>query len=71
MKVMKDQNLNRHHTMAVQAVTFIFNILGVRSVQYIQYVLPPFLNIIRTGDAHIREVNSLNYYSKTNFFCLQ
>lgn len=28
MRIIKDSNLSRHHTMAVQAIVFIFNCLG-------------------------------------------
>nr|XP_046918339.1 serine/threonine-protein kinase mTOR-like [Dermatophagoides farinae] len=53
--VMKDPQASSQHTMAVQAMAFIFNVLKVRSVPYLPSILPPFINIIRTGDPKIRE----------------
>lgn len=55
VQVMKDPNASTHHTMAVQAVAFIFNVLRLRSVPYLQNILPPFINIIRTGEPRIKE----------------
>lgn len=55
VRVMKDPNLSAQHTMAVQAVDFIFSVIKGRSVQYLPHVLPPFLNIIRCGEAKIKE----------------
>jgi hypothetical protein len=68
MRVMREPALNGHHTMAVQAVAFIFNVLGVRSVPYIQHVLPPFINVIRTGEPHIREVQYLHFFHYYSYF---
>ena len=55
MRVMKDPCSSTQHTMAVQAVAFIFNVLQMRSVPYIQHILPPFINIIRSGEPRIKE----------------
>lgn len=55
MRIMKDPSASNQHTMAVQAVAFIFNVLQMRSVQYIQHILPPFINIIRSGEPRIKE----------------
>lgn len=55
VQVMKDPNASSQHTMAVQAVAFIFNVLKVRSVPYLHNILPPFINIIRTGEPRIKE----------------
>lgn len=55
IKVMKDPTASSQHTMAVQAVAFIFNFLKIRSVPYIPHILPPFINIIRTGELRIKE----------------
>ncbi|RWS10462.1 hypothetical protein B4U79_12736 [Dinothrombium tinctorium] len=55
MRIMKDPSLSQHHTMVVQAITFIFINLGVRCVPYIQQVLPAFINVIRSSDPSFRE----------------
>lgn len=55
VKVMKDPAASSQHTIAVQAVAFIFSVLKVRSVPYIPHILPPFINIIRTGEMHVKE----------------
>ena len=38
MRILKDQSLSQHHTMAIQALGFIFKSLGVKSVPYLPQV---------------------------------
>lgn len=56
MRILRDPSLSNHHTMVVQAVTFIFKSLGLKCVQFLPQVMPTFLNVIRVCDANIREV---------------
>ncbi|MGH0162634.1 UNVERIFIED_CONTAM: hypothetical protein FKN15_004387 [Acipenser sinensis] len=55
MRILRDPSLSNHHTMVVQAVTFIFKSLGLKCVQFLPQVMPTFLNVIRVCDANIRE----------------
>ncbi|XP_017768823.1 PREDICTED: target of rapamycin [Nicrophorus vespilloides] len=55
MKIIRDPTLSQHHTMVVQAVTFIFKSLGIKCVPYISQVLPSYLNVVRTADINFRE----------------
>ncbi|GAB6019044.1 hypothetical protein CHUAL_000671 [Chamberlinius hualienensis] len=55
MKIIRDPTLSQHHTMVVQAVTFIFKSLGIKCVPYLQQVLPSLFNVIRTSDNTFRE----------------
>ncbi|XP_071144772.1 serine/threonine-protein kinase mTOR-like isoform X1 [Mytilus edulis] len=55
MKIIRDPNLSQHHTMVVQAITFIFKSVGIKCVPYIQQVIPAYLNVIRTADTNFRE----------------
>lgn len=55
MRIIKDPTLAQHHTMVVQAVTFIFKSLGIKCVPYISQVLPSLLNVVRTADMNFRE----------------
>uniref|UniRef100_A0A2H8U2W2 Serine/threonine-protein kinase TOR n=1 Tax=Melanaphis sacchari TaxID=742174 RepID=A0A2H8U2W2_9HEMI len=55
IRIIRDPNLFQHHTMVVQAITFIFQSLGIKCVAYIPQVMPSFLNVIRTADANFRE----------------
>ncbi|XP_071445181.1 serine/threonine-protein kinase mTOR [Hetaerina americana] len=55
MRIIRDPTLSQHHTMVVQAVTFIFKSLGIKCVPYISQVMPSFLNVVRTADANFRE----------------
>uniref|UniRef100_A0A672YHX5 Serine/threonine-protein kinase TOR n=1 Tax=Sphaeramia orbicularis TaxID=375764 RepID=A0A672YHX5_9TELE len=55
MRILRDPSLSNHHTMVVQAVTFIFKSLGLKCVQFLPQVMPTFLNVIRVCDASIRE----------------
>ncbi|NXC82578.1 MTOR kinase, partial [Cercotrichas coryphoeus] len=55
MRIFRDQSLSQHHTMVVQAITFIFKSLGLKCVQFLPQVMPTFLNVIRVCDGAIRE----------------
>lgn len=59
MRILRDPSLSNHHTMVVQAVTFIFKSLGLKCVQFLPQVMPTFLNVIRVCDASIREVRRI------------
>ena len=58
MRIFRDQSLSHHHTMVVQAITFIFKSLGLKCVQFLPQVMPTFLNVIRVCDGAIREVSA-------------
>ncbi|XP_064598762.1 serine/threonine-protein kinase mTOR-like [Liolophura sinensis] len=55
MRIIRDPSLSQHHTMVVQAITFIFKSLGIKCVPYIQQVVPAYLTVIRTADTGFRE----------------
>ncbi|XP_075459599.1 serine/threonine-protein kinase mTOR isoform X2 [Ascaphus truei] len=55
MRILRDQSLSNHHTMVVQAITFIFKSLGLKCVQFLPQVMPTFLSVIRLCDSNIRE----------------
>ncbi|GBP30106.1 hypothetical protein EVAR_94949_1 [Eumeta japonica] len=50
MTILRDSSLNQHHTSVVQAVTFIFQSLGIKCVPYISRVTPSLLYVIRTTE---------------------
>ncbi|KAM4652055.1 serine/threonine-protein kinase mTOR [Discoglossus pictus] len=56
MRILRDQSLSNHHTMVVQAITFIFKSLGLKCVQFLPQVMPTFLSVIRLCDNNVREV---------------
>ncbi|KAL3272654.1 hypothetical protein HHI36_014119 [Cryptolaemus montrouzieri] len=55
MKILRDPTLFQHHTMVVQAITFIFKSLGIKCVPYIPQVMPSLLNAAKTQDVGFRE----------------
>ncbi|KAM9299260.1 serine/threonine-protein kinase mTOR [Gastrophryne carolinensis] len=55
MRILRDQSLSNHHTMVVQAITFIFKSLGLKCVQFLPQVMPTFLSVIRLCDNNVRE----------------
>jgi len=55
MRIVRDPSLSSHHTMVIQAVTFIFKSLGMKCVTYLAQIMPSFLNVIRTCDPSFRE----------------
>lgn len=73
MRIFRDQSLSHHHTMVVQAITFIFKSLGLKCVQFLPQVMPTFLNVIRVCDGAIREVSVLGIcfplHPKTSIYC--
>ena len=63
MRIIRDPSLSQHHTMVVQAITFIFKSLGIKCVPYIQQVIPAYLAVIRSADQTFREVRSQSHSS--------
>ncbi|XP_053376740.1 serine/threonine-protein kinase mTOR-like [Mercenaria mercenaria] len=55
MRIIRDPTLSKHHTMVVQAITFIFKSLGIKCVPYIQQVIPAYLTVIRSADQNFRD----------------
>ncbi|KAH3893902.1 hypothetical protein DPMN_018054 [Dreissena polymorpha] len=55
MRIIRDPTLSKHHTMVVQAITFIFKSLGIKCVSYIQQVIPAYLTVIRPADQNFRD----------------
>lgn len=55
MRILRDPTLGQHHTSVVQAVTFIFQCLGIKCVPYLPQVLPNLLENVRTADMNLRE----------------
>ncbi|XP_046866622.1 serine/threonine-protein kinase Tor-like [Drosophila willistoni] len=55
MRILRDPTLSAYHTSVVQAVTFIFQSLGIKCVPYLAQVLPNLLDNVRTADNKLRE----------------
>jgi tetratricopeptide (TPR) repeat protein len=55
MKILQDSTLHKHHPSVTQAITFIFESLGMQCVRYLDKVLPYFLQIIRKCGPGLRE----------------
>ncbi|XP_037955980.1 serine/threonine-protein kinase Tor [Teleopsis dalmanni] len=55
MRILRDPTLSSCHTSVVQAVTYIFQSLGVKCVPYLAQVLPSLLDNVRTADINLRE----------------
>ena len=65
MRIIKDPSLSQHHTMVVQAITFIFKSLGLKCVPYLSQVMPAYLSVIDNSDSAFREVGTLLPHSLT------
>ncbi|KPJ18652.1 Serine/threonine-protein kinase mTOR [Papilio machaon] len=52
MRILRDPTLQQHHTSVVQAVTFIFQSLGIKCVPYISRVTPSLLYVARATDSN-------------------
>ena len=57
MRIIRDPSLSQHHTMVVQAITFIFKSLQMKCVPYVQQVIPAYLSVIRSADNNFKEVS--------------
>lgn len=57
MRIIRDPSLSQHHTMVVQAITFIFKSLQMKCVPYVQQVIPAYLSVIRSADPNFKEVS--------------
>lgn len=55
MRIIRDPTLSQHHTSVVQAVTFIFQSLGIKCVPYISQVMPSLLYVVRMADITFRD----------------
>ena len=69
MRIIKDPTLSQHHTMVVQAITFIFKSLGIKCVAYIPQVMPNYLNVIKTSDVTFREVSNAHIIKVVFLLC--
>ena len=58
MRIIRDPSLSQHHTMVVQAITFIFKSLGLKCVPYLSQVMPAYLSVIDNSDSAFREVGT-------------
>ena len=65
MRIIRDPSLSQHHTMVVQAITFIFKSLGIKCVPYISQVMPAYLQVIRSSDTIFREVGPQHFHFVT------
>ncbi|KAM8927600.1 serine/threonine-protein kinase mTOR [Pelodytes ibericus] len=71
MRILRDQSLSNHHTMVVQAITFIFKSLGQKCVQFLPQVMPTFLSVIRLCDNNIRESHQPSPQKRTGLMSPQ
>ncbi|XP_053307789.1 serine/threonine-protein kinase mTOR isoform X5 [Spea bombifrons] len=71
MRILRDQSLSNHHTMVVQAITFIFKSLGLKCVQFLPQVMPTFLSVIRLCDNNIRESHQPSPQKRTGLMSPQ
>ncbi|KAH8327771.1 hypothetical protein KR074_003539 [Drosophila pseudoananassae] len=55
MRILRDPTLSTRHTTVVQAVTYIFQSLGIKCVPYLAQVLPNLLDNVRTADNNLRD----------------
>ena len=67
MRIIRDPSLNQHHTMVVQAITFIFKSLQLKCVPYVQQVIPAYLSVIRAADPNFKEVEGIVCVSEVFF----
>ncbi|XP_013189748.2 serine/threonine-protein kinase mTOR [Amyelois transitella] len=52
MRILRDPTLQQHHTSVVQAVTVIFQSLGIKCVPYISRVTPSLLYVARATESN-------------------
>lgn len=55
MRILLDPTLSSRHASVVQAVTYIFQSLGIKCVPYLAQVLPSLLENVRSANNNLRE----------------
>jgi len=53
--ILRDASLAAHHMAAIQAVMYIVRALAARAVPFLPDIMPPFLGVLRTCEAGLRE----------------
>jgi FKBP12-rapamycin complex-associated protein len=56
MKILRDSTLSMHHPSVTQAIMFIFQILGMQCVFFLNDVIPFFFETVRKCGPGLREV---------------
>ncbi|RDD40512.1 Serine/threonine-protein kinase mTOR [Trichoplax sp. H2] len=55
MRILKDSSLSSHHSMVVQAFSFIIKSLKIKCVAFLPQIVPTFLNVARSCDTTLKE----------------
>lgn len=55
LKILKDSSLTMHHSSAAQTIVLVFKSLGIRSVSYLDSILPYLLRMIKTSLPGLKE----------------
>jgi FKBP12-rapamycin complex-associated protein len=56
LRILTESRLSQYHHLVIKAIMFIFRSLGVKSVPFLNVVVPVFLNQIRSCESGLREV---------------
>src|SRR5262245_57789362 len=55
VKILRDPTLSAYHNGAIPAVMFIVKSLGLKCIQYLPQILPPFFGVMENCEQNFRE----------------
>jgi FKBP12-rapamycin complex-associated protein len=55
IRILRDTTLATHHSSVSQAIMKIFQAMGIRCVQFLPKVMPPFLSFINSAEFGLRD----------------
>eukprot|EP01117_Protostelium_nocturnum_P014316 TRINITY_DN5444_c0_g1_i3.p1 TRINITY_DN5444_c0_g1~~TRINITY_DN5444_c0_g1_i3.p1 ORF type:complete len:2209 (+),score=787.54 TRINITY_DN5444_c0_g1_i3:161-6787(+) len=56
MRILKDPSLSQYRTLVIHALMFIIKSLGIKSIQFLPQIMPPFIQVMRSCDPDFRIV---------------
>ncbi len=56
MRILKDPTLSIHHTTVIHVLMSIVKSLGMKSIQFLPQMMPPFLQVMKTCEPELRTI---------------
>eukprot|EP01114_Cavostelium_apophysatum_P008932 TRINITY_DN21_c0_g2_i1.p1 TRINITY_DN21_c0_g2~~TRINITY_DN21_c0_g2_i1.p1 ORF type:complete len:2332 (-),score=773.36 TRINITY_DN21_c0_g2_i1:268-7263(-) len=54
MRILRDPSLNQYHTLVIHALMVIVKAMGMKSVQFLPQIMPPYMSVMRTCEPEFR-----------------
>jgi FKBP12-rapamycin complex-associated protein len=56
MRILKDPSLSIHHTTVIHVLMSIVKSLGMKSIQFLPQIMPPFLQVMKSCEPELRTI---------------